>query len=249
MTPADARATTRASVRLAIWGTLVYAASRFAGTYLAQYAAAAAIIQTVIAEWGAGRLGVAWSDPLAKTPTTKDVALRGLRGAGMGLSAAVIVGGIVIAGKAAHLSPNVPAPIAGLVGLVIPAFLAARDELLLRGLILRVLPFGALPWVRLTACGLAEVAATYGDGANAPAVLATAFAAGVAYGALWLRDRGAWLAWGAHAAFAWASTSLATGALLDIRPTNTATIGESWVTTAAAVVVAILAITATRKRW
>jgi hypothetical protein len=249
MSAADARATTRASVRIAMWGTLVYAAARFTGAYLAQYAAAAAIIQTVIAEWGAGRLGIAWSDPLAKMPTTKDVALRGLRGAGMGLSAAIVVGGIVVAGKAAHLAPNVPAPVAGLVGLVIPAFLAARDELLLRGLVLRVLPFGALPWVRLAACGLAEVASTYGDGANAPAVLASAFAAGVAYGALWLRDRGAWLAWGAHAAFAWASTSLATGALLDVRPTTTATIGENWVTTAAAIIVAALAIATTRKRW
>ncbi len=246
---ADRRAALRASARLAMWGTAVYAAARFAGAFLAQYGAAAAIVQTVIAEWGAGRLGIAWSDPLAPIPTTRAVAMRALRGVGMGLSAAAVVAAIVIVFKAAHLAPNIPSPLVAAVGLVIPAFLAARDELLLRGLVLRVLPVGTVAWGRLAACGLAEVASAYGDGAETPVVLAGAFFGGIAYGALWLRDRGAWLAWGAHAAFAWASTSLATGALVDLRATQGTAIADSWVTTIALGLIAALAIATTRKRW
>ncbi len=249
MTEPEWRANLRASARVALQGTVVYGAARFAGAFLAQYAVAAAIVQTVIAEWGAGRLGIAWSDPLAKMPSTRDVALRGLRGAGMGLSAAALVGVVVIATGAARLAPNVPAPVVAIVGAVVPAFMAARDELLQRGLVLRVLPAGTPSWVRLVACGLADVAATYGDGSTAPPLLAAAFFAGVAYGALWLRDRGAWLAWGAHAAFSWAAASLATGGLVDLRATTGTSIGQNWLTTAAIAVVALLAITTTRKRW
>lgn len=248
MTAPDRRAALRASARLAFQGTILYGAARFAGAFLAQYGVAAAIVQTVIAEWGCGRLGIAWSDPHAKTPTAKDVALRGLRGAGMGLTAAALVAGVALATHAAILAPNVPAPVVALIGAVVPAFLAARDELLQRGIVLRVLT-GTPAWARLAACGLADVAAAYGDGAIAPPVLCAAFFGGVAYGALWLRDRGAWLAWGAHAAFGWASTSLATGALVDLRATSGTSLGQSWITAGAVAIVAALAIASTRKRW
>jgi hypothetical protein len=248
VTAPDRRAALRASARIALQGTILYGAARFAGAFLAQYGVASVIVQTVIAEWGAGRLGIAWSDPRAKVPTAKEIALRGLRGAGMGLMAAVIVAGVVLATKVAILAPNVPAPIVALVGAVVPAFLAARDELLLRGLVLRVVA-GTPAWARLAACGLAEAAAAYGDGALAPPALAAAFFGGVAYGTLWLRDRGAWLAWGAHAAFGWASTSLATGALVDLRATSGTSLGQSWVTAGSVAVVAALAIASTRKRW
>lgn len=245
---ADRRAALRASSRVAAWGVAIYGATRFAGAMLAEYAAASAIIQTVLAEWGSGRLGIAWSDPLAPMPKARDVALRALRGAGMGLTAAAIVMAVAIGAGAAHLAPNVPAPVVALVGAVVPAFLAAKDELLLRGVVLRVLPTGAPPWACLVACGLADAAATYGDGAVAPAALAASFFGGVAYGALWQRDRGAWLAWGAHAAFAWSATSLATGGLVDLRANAGARLADSGVVAGALAVVAALAIATTRKR-
>lgn len=189
MTAKDERALATSTARVALFGTLVYAAVRFAGTYLDQYAIAAAVVQMVIAEWGVGRLGVAWSDPLAPLPTSSRVALRALRGAGMGLTAAAIVLGVSLATGAAHLAPNTPSGIVAVVDFVIPAFLAARDELLLRGLVLRVLPATAAVPIKLGACALASVAVAWGEGGATAPILVGALFGGLAYGALWLRDR------------------------------------------------------------
>jgi hypothetical protein len=219
----------RATARAALGGTLTYAAARFVGAYLDQYAVAAAVVQAVIAEYGAGRMGIAWSDPLAPVPTTKEIAKRALRGASMGLAAALVALGVALGTKAATLAPNTPDLTVALVNLVPPLALAARDELLLRGVVLRVLPRPTVVWIKLAVCGLASAAATYGEGLTSPAPLAAAVLGGVAYGALWLKDRGAWLAWGAHAAFLWASSTLARGALVDVRAAaNTWGGGDMW---------------------
>jgi Type II CAAX prenyl endopeptidase Rce1-like len=207
----------RATARAAFFGILTYAAARFAGAYLDQYAVAAAVVQAVIAEYGAGRLGIAWSDPHAPPPAPKAIALRALRGAGMGLTAALVGLGVALGTKAASLAPNTPDATVAVVNLVPPLALAARDELLLRGVMLRVRPSNVAPWVRLAVCGLASAAAAYGEGVLSPAGLAAAGLGGVACGALWLKDRGAWLAWAAHAAFLWACTTLGRGAILDVR--------------------------------
>jgi hypothetical protein len=207
-------------VRIAFYGLLVFGATRFAATFLGAYALAAALAQAVIAEWGAGRIGIAWSDPAQPPASAKAVAVRALRGAGMGLGAAGVVLGVALATRAARLEPNTPSLAVILVGAIAPACFAARDELLLRGLVLHVATQGRAGLsqaTKLAFCGLASAAAAWGDGTTAPPALLSSTLCGMALGALWLRDRGAWMAWGAHAVFVWASGPLLKGGLLDVR--------------------------------
>jgi hypothetical protein len=236
----DQRARIKESARVAGYGVLVYGATRFAGTYLERYAFAAAVMQLVIAEWGAGRMAIAWSDPLAPAPTTTAIALRAARGAALGLAAALVALGVVLLTRAGSLAPNAPSVVVSLMGAITPACLAARDELLLRGLVLRVLPADLQTSARVAACGLASAAAAYGDGASAPPALVAAGLGGAALGALWMHDRGVWLAWGAHAAFAWASGTLAKGGLVDLRPASNgwggADLSGSWAAVLAATI-------------
>src|SRR5207302_9605965 len=79
-----------------------------------------------------------------------------------------------------------------------PGFVAMRDELLFRGLVLRVLPDTTPGPIALFCCGLSSAAAAFGAGAKTAPEILTAGLGGIAFGALWRRDRGAWLAWGAH---------------------------------------------------
>src|SRR5262249_21331374 len=83
--------------------------------------------------------------------------------------------------------------------------------------------------MKLVVCGLASGAAAYGEGVVSPAGMAAATLGGAACGALWLQDRGAWVAWSAHAAFLWACTTLGRGALLDVRAApNVWGGGDAW---------------------
>ena len=244
----DGNATLRATARAALMGTLLYAAVRFAAAYLDQYAFASAVVQAVLAEWGIGRLGVAWSDPLSPMPTPKEVAVRALRGGGMGLTAALVIFAVTLATRAAYLTPNTPSIVVALVGFVVPACLAVRDELLLRGLVLRVIPSDVPAPLRLLPCGLASAAAAYGEGATATPALIAATLGGIAFGTLWLGDRGAWRAWGAHAAFSWASGPLAKGGLVDLRATSGAWgggdggLGDGWAAVVALAIVCAAAL-------
>jgi hypothetical protein len=212
-----------AIARTATQGLAFYAGVSFVGAYFAQNATAAAVLQAVLAEWGAGRLGITWSDPLAKAPTVRAIVRRALRGASIALTGAVALLGFALVTKAARLEPNAPSLVPILVGLVVPAFVAMRDELLLRGLVLRVLPAETPRALSLLACGLSQVAATIGadDASRGAATLVTAGLGGVVLGALWRRDRGAWMAWGAHTAWSWASGPLAHGGLVDVRASLT----------------------------
>jgi hypothetical protein len=96
-----------------------------------------------------------------------------------------------------------------------------RDELFLRGFVLRLFaekkPSLALGRAALAACAVANLAATVGAGSSNAAGITGAALGGVAFGALWLRDRGAWLAWGAHTAWLWSMGTLARGGVLDVR--------------------------------
>ena len=62
---ADPKAALRDRARVVGWGIALAAAVQGAAAYLAQNHTGAVIAQVVIAEFGTGRLGVAWSDPLA----------------------------------------------------------------------------------------------------------------------------------------------------------------------------------------
>lgn len=215
----------RETFRIAAWGLLVYVGVSALTVIFRQNATGALGAQFVLAEFGMGRLGVAWSDPHAPMPTTRDIVRRVLFGARFGTTAAAA---LVLAGLVTHQlarEASSPSLAATAVGLLISAATSARDELMLRGLPLRAL---ALTRKRLGTNGdalalgviaLLSGAARWGAGGHTLDVAVFSFA-GVALGALWLHDRGAWLAWGANFAFTWFTGPLVRGGLVDIRSTG-----------------------------
>jgi hypothetical protein len=182
----------------------------------------AAVAQAVIAEWGAGRLGVAWSDPAQPMPTTGALARRAGLGAGVGLFAAAVVVGFLATTHAVLLERSAPAASMLIVGVVTAGLYAMRDELLLHGLVMRSLVSVDQPVLKVLACGLTSAAAAYGEiGAGAPMAVATQGLLGIVFGSLWVRDRGAWPAWGAHTAWLFGTGLLMQGGLFEARVAST----------------------------
>jgi hypothetical protein len=211
------KAALRDRARIVLWGIAIIGAAQAAALYLAQNHTGAVIAQLVIAEFGTGRLGVAWSDPLAPIPSGAAIARRALRGASLGAAAAVILLGVSVLLRVAILEAGTIGIAPIVVGLVLSACIAARDELLLRGLVLRALGPQVNAAVRLGVCGLAGAAFRFGTDASATKTsLAFALLSSMALAALWLRDRGAWLAVSANATFVFLTGPLAHGALLDL---------------------------------
>jgi hypothetical protein len=234
------------AARVAGWGLLFWGAVQLAAVVLERQAAALALVQAGLAEWGAGRMGIAWSDPLAPMPTSGAIARRAARGAALGSAAAAVVILIALATRGAAMVPN--APSVGLlgIGLFASTLGAVRDELLLRGVVLRMTR-GLLPtWVSLVACGAAAAAARFGvDGLLTASVAAEALR-GIALGALWVHDRGAWMACAANASWMWTLGSIAHGGLVDVRFATEPDGGTSGVVVLAAA--AIVAAISLRRR-
>jgi hypothetical protein len=92
-----------------------------------------------------------------------------------------------------------------------------RDELFLRGIVLRATR-GLLPaWAALAACSAAAAAGRFGaEGVLGLSLIVEALR-GLALASLWIRDRGAWMAVGAGAAWTWTLQSVVRGSLLDVR--------------------------------
>jgi hypothetical protein len=224
---------------LALWGGVQAAAM-----VLERKPLALGMVQAAMAEWGAGRLGITWSDPWAPLPSGAEVARRAARGAALGaaVSGGVVVAALVTGGATAvRGSPNVGLLMVGLTSAVLTA---VRDELLLRGVVLRVTR-GLFPtWAAVMTCGAAAAAARFGvDGSVSAAVPADALRA-VALAALWLRDRGAWMACAANASSIWALGSIVRGGLVDIRFPGEPEAGAS----AVAVLAAVAAVAAVSLR-
>ncbi len=206
------------AAKVAGWGLVFWGAVQFAATTVfVRNATAAAAVQAAIAEWGAGRLAIAWSDPLAPMPTWQRVARRAGVGAALGAGAATLVVVSALLTQSARVAEGSFGPGLLVIGLVVSLLTAARDELLLRGVVLRVTR-GVLPWwASLAACGAAAAAARLGlEGALSLGLLIEALR-GVAMGGLWLVDRGAWMAVGASAAWSWTLGSLVGGGVVDVR--------------------------------
>ena len=221
LTPGASRAALAAGLRVAAWGMAIYAATRGAAMLLDARSMASLVAQAVIVEMGLGRLGVAWSDPLAPLPDGGVIARRALRGAAVGL---VVAMGIVVflwSTRAILVTSAQPAWASIAVALVGAGLVAMRDELLLHGLTMRALITVAPPLPRILACGVTSAAFTYGDGGG-PYATATQGILGLVFGALWARDRGAWQAWGAHTAWLFGTAMLLDGGLLDARPATNA---------------------------
>ncbi len=204
------------SAKVVAWGLVFWGGVQLAATGLERNAVAMVVVQAALAEWGAGRMGIAWSDPRAAPPAWEGIARRAAIGAALGVGCAVLALGLATGLRQAVVGAGEPAMGALLVGLFMAAMSAVRDELLLRGVVLRatrLLPMGAT----LVVCGLAAAAARLGvDGAITPALFSEALR-GAALGAIWMRDKGAWMACAANAAWTWTMGPVLGGNLLDVR--------------------------------
>jgi len=226
--------------RATAWTLGAWAGVQAAGAVLAHSALAALALQAGIAEWAAGKVFVTWSDPLAPPPSPAAVRRRvGLGAAAGGIAASLVVAGAVTVGRASFAAVT-PAWGGLLIGALSAVLAAVRDELLLRGMVLKVARslggFGA----SVAVCGAAGAAARLGaDHVTAVAVLVEALR-GAALGAVWMRDRGAWMAVGASTAWVWVLDAATGGALLDVRMGGAEPAGS----VAALVVVAVAAAVA-----
>lgn len=222
LSPPESRAAAASAWRIAFWGIAIYAGGRIAALLLESLSMPAAVAQAVIAEWGAGRLGVAWSDPTRPVPTTGAIARRAGLGAAVGLVAAGIVVGFLAATRAVLLERSSPAASMLVVGLVTAGLYAMRDELLLHGLVMRSLVSVEAPLLKVLACGLTSAAAAYGElGGAVPMAIAAQGLLGLVFGSLWVRDRGAWPAWGAHTAWLFGTGLLMQGGVFEARVAST----------------------------
>ena len=229
LSAAESRAATRASVRVAAWGVAIYFGTRIFGLVLEKNTLPVAVVQAVLAEWGCGRLGVAWSDPSAPLPEPRAIAKR----AGIGLGFGLLAGGVVVAflltTRAILLDRVAPTWQGVSLALFGAGAYALRDELILHGLALRVLVSVESPIAKVLACGLTSAAAAYGEfGGAAGSAIVVQGLLGIIFGALWVRDRGAWPAWGAHAAWLFITDFLMRGGIFEAHNLGTAWGGAEW---------------------
>ena len=198
------------------WGLVFYGGVQLVGYLLANNDVGAAAVQAALSEWGAGRVGVAWSDPLAKVPSWTGIARRAASGGALGFVAGVAcLVALLVTHGATVVKGSVTVPLLA-VDLLVVALSAVRDELLLRGFVLRALGGWPSPAAAALVCGVASAAARLGVPGSVPVEVAIAGVSGVAFAALWQRDRGAWMAVGANAAFAFTTGPLLHYASLEV---------------------------------
>jgi hypothetical protein len=172
------------------------------------------------------------------------MANRAARGAGLGLGAGAFAVVFVLLTRGATLAQNKPLFAELAIGFIVAALTAVRDELMLRGFVLRALAGWPLWWALLIACGLAGASAQLGAQGTTAIEVAAAGISGVASGAIWQKDRGAWMAVGARTAWLFASGAIIRGGLLDLRFANTAWGNASMIV--ASTIIALAAITWSR---
>ena len=196
-------------------GLLLWAGCRLIEIFLEAQSLAGAIGQTVLVEWGCSRLGVVWSRP--EDASGKRVVVRALAGAGVGLTMSGALFALLVVSRGMLIAPADTRASVLLIGFAASALVAWRDELLLHGMTLRVLDGSISPLGQCLACGATSAGAALGRGdATARSVVAAGLV-GTVFGALWVRDGGAWRAWAAHAAFRFATTTLFVGGLVHGR--------------------------------
>ncbi len=211
-----APATLSDAAKVVFWGLVFWGGAVAAGSMFERSALAALAVQAGLAEWGAQQMAIAWSDPKAPPPPWDQVARRAARGAALGAGVAVVVALAALASRTVTVASGRPA-IQGLaVGLFAAGLGAVRDELLLRGVVVRATRLLPAP-ATLAACGLAAAAARFGIDGGVTGALVPDALRGVALGALWLVDGGAWMACAANAASAWTLGTALQGNLIDLR--------------------------------
>lgn len=210
---------TRAAARTAAWGLAIYAATRVIAIVLASASMASSVAQAIAAEWGAGRVGVTWSDAHAPPPSSGQMARRAAIGAAAGAIAAALLLSFAWATRAALVeTAQGPLPWSLLVvGLITAALNAMRDELVLHGVTLRALASVSSPVARSLACGVTSAAAALGEPTATVPMAVASLLFGTALGSLWVRDRGAWMPWGAHTAWLFVVGTVFGGGYADTR--------------------------------
>jgi hypothetical protein len=224
LTPSDATRI-REAAHVVGWGLAIYTAVVLVGAHLKANATGAVAVQAVIVELGAGRLAISWSDPRGPLPTFATIARRAGRGAALGAAAVGAALVFAVATHAASFARSAPAAGPLAIGLLIAGLTATRDELLLRGLVLRAFERAAPGPFPIVIAGMAGAAATAGAalaraGSDVEVAVVPTLTAGLlaaAFAGLWRIDRGAWLAWGAHVAWLWVLGPVTHGALVDLR--------------------------------
>jgi len=218
LSPAESRAAAASAWRIAAWGIAIYAGTRLAALLLETASLPAAVAQAVLAEWGVGRLGVSWTDPTTPLPTARMIGRRAGIGAAVGVVTAVVFVAFLWTTHAVLLDRAQPSGSAVVVALVTAGLYAMRDELLLHGLVVRSLVSIDAPLAKVVACGITSAAAAYGEiGASSPRAVIVQGLLGMVFGALWVRDRGAWPAWGAHTAWLFTTGALMQGGIFEAK--------------------------------
>lgn len=210
---------------VAAWGLVMFTGCRLIEIFLEAQSMAAAVGQAVLVEWGATRLGIPWSPRATETGapvTTPVIARRIAFGAAVGIgTAAALIGLLVVSGGARIEGvSNVEGSVL-IVGLATAALGAWRDELLFHGVTLRALegsiPAGVGCAAKVLACGLTSAGAALGRAdATVRSVLSAALL-GLLFGFLWVRDRGAWRPWAAHASLRFTLGTLLSGGVVHAR--------------------------------
>jgi hypothetical protein len=220
------------SIGAAAWGLVMFAGCRLIEIFLEAQSMAMAVGQVVLVEWGSARLGILWSAPDSETTGLK-AARRAALGAAFGLAASLVLFAVLAASHALSTQgvTNVEAAVLVL-GFASAALGAWRDELLLHGVTLRALGgpaekdfAGAVG--KILACGVTSAGAALGRSDATARTVFSAALLGVLFGALWLRDRGAWQPWAANTAFRFVTGTLLSGGLVHGRLADNAWAGGS----------------------
>jgi membrane protease YdiL (CAAX protease family) len=175
-----------------------------------------ALFGAIAVDMAAERAGVRWSDGVPG-PATQRLTVQRL---GAGAGAALVAWGLSLAPAAAlgwfHADGARPSP-ALVLAVLRAAALGVRDELLFRGIPLTAAARAGVPATaaQVFAALVSGAAVVMVPGAT-PAAVALAVASGWLFAAVWRRDRGAWAAVGAHAAWSLLVGPVLHGGLLDV---------------------------------
>jgi uncharacterized protein len=188
-----------------------------------------AIFGALGTDLAAGRAGVRWDRDAKAGDDPRIPARRLAAGAGVALAVGVAAVGIAGALRWFHVEAT-PSPSAALAFAVArAAAISVRDELLFRGIPLAAAARAGVPApIARGFSALVSGAALVLVPGVTPAALALAIASGWLFASLWERDRGAWAAVGAHAAWALLLGSVIHGGVLDLAwTTGELTVGAS----------------------
>lgn len=207
-----------APFKIAGWGIALDAAVHGIGMLLESRSLAASMAQAVVTEWGTGRIGVRWTaaDAVGENGDA-NLPRRIAVGAALGAAAVGLVVGFLVATRAVVLE-RAPAALAmTATALLTSGLTAVRDELLLRGVVLRALAGTSSAIPKVLACGVIGAAAALGEPGNVAPTVMVELILGLAFGALWIHDRGAWLAWGAHTSWLFVNALFLGGGVFEAR--------------------------------